>query len=215
MKYREYQNWGHFSRLEICKGGKALDVGCGDGYEVAYLRSLGVEAYGFDNGGQDYPLARENFFVADARDIPCKNDCFDLILCLGVIQHIPKNIQLVKEIKRVLKKEGKLVITASNKYGITLKSYRTAFRELLGIPPRFYFEYEKFYGPEELANILKNSDFKIDKMYTTRFIPYRLRLYPHFGEFIIGLLFYFQKRVFQKILKNFGAEIVIIAENHK
>ena len=215
MKYREYQNWGHFSRLRLCEGWKALAVGCGDGYEVAYLRSLGVEAYGFDNGSQGYQLARENFFVADARDIPCKNDCFDLILCLGVIQHIPENIQLLKELRRVSKKEGKLVITASNKYGITLKSYRTAFRELLGIAPRFYFEYEKFYGPKELANILKNSGFKIDEMYTTKFIPYRLRLYHHFGEFITGLLFWFQKKLFQKILKNFGAEIVIIARKIK
>lgn len=214
MTYREYQNWGHFSRLEICKGWKALNVGCGDGYEVAYLRSLGVEAYGFDNGSQGYQLARENFFAADARDIPCKNDCFDLILCLQVIQHIPENIQLVKEIKRVLKKEGKLVITATNKYGITLISLRIAFRKTLGIPPRFYFEYEKFYKPKELVNILKNSGFKIVTTYTTGFIPYRLRSYQHFGEYIVGLLFWLEKNIISKIviLKDIGSKIVIVAE---
>ncbi len=83
MKYRDYINWAHFSRLGISSRWKALDVGCGAGDEVAYIRSLGCEAYGLDNASGSYQINHEYCFLADARTIPCKSNCFDLIVCFS------------------------------------------------------------------------------------------------------------------------------------
>lgn len=224
MKYCDYENWANFSRLKLHKGWKALGVGCGQGDEVAYLRFSGVEAYGFDNASKrtqvlrvnpksaEYQINRENFFLADARAIPCKSDRFNLVVCLGVVQHIPESVQVIKEINRVLKNEGRLVVTASNKFGFTLKWLKLALKNLFGL--EIGYDYYKLYTQKELVNILKNSGFKIVTTYTTRFIPYRLRSYQHIGEYIVGLLFWLEKNIISKvvILKDIGARIVIIVE---
>ena len=211
MNYQDYENWGHFNKLKIKKGWKALDIGCGDGLEVFYLRSLGVDACGMDNGSWGYPFLKENFFIGDARFIPCKDEYFDLVLCLVTLQHIPEDKVVIQEINRVLKKEGKIIITVLNKFGITLKWLRITIRNLFGL--KTGYAYFKAYTKRELMQLLEESGFQIQESYTTRFIPYRLRK-KRFGEVLIGILFWFERNILSKmpVIKDMGSKIVIIAE---
>ena len=157
MKFREYEDWGNFHKLEIDKGWKALDIGCGNGYNVAYLTALGLEAYGLDNASQGHQMRHENLILADAKTIPCKSNYFDLVLCSVVIQHIPESMEVMKEIRRVLNNKGMLVIAVANKWGITLKSLRLTLRNLFGLETGY--DYFKTYTIKELIDLLTNSGF--------------------------------------------------------
>jgi len=104
----------------ITPGEKVLDLGCGNGrfYEV-----LGnIDYYGVDisekmieTAKNRYPKAK--FQVTDALNLPFPNNFFDKIFSFAVFHHIPSQefrLQFLKEARRVLKKEGLLILTVWN-----------------------------------------------------------------------------------------------------
>jgi SAM-dependent methyltransferase len=116
----------HFRRwLDIAKiiekigeqGGfmKILDVGCGSGF---FMLMFGGRLIGLDDaenvevcrrrGLQAYPINLEK------DRFPFKNENFDIIVCLEVLEHLgdPKNV--LDEIFRVLKSNGYLLLSTPN-----------------------------------------------------------------------------------------------------
>lgn len=103
-------DWQEYVRQDYDYGGfkpgsLVLDLGCGDGEQLAGLRALGVRAVGIDPyrpsleecQKQRLPIAQ-----ARAEEIPVKNACFDGLICKGVIPYtIPS--RAFAEIDRVLK----------------------------------------------------------------------------------------------------------------
>jgi len=88
--------------------GKALDVGCGNNeliieYRKRGNKGIGVDVFPFE--GVDMTLNTEK--------LPFKKEEFDCITLLATLNHIPKQkrMKVIKEINRVLKKNGKLIIT--------------------------------------------------------------------------------------------------------
>lgn len=77
------------------KPGKVLDVGCGLGYMVDYLRRLGIEAYGIDNSryavANTLPSVRSYIKEGNIQAIPFADNSFDLVITFDVLEHIPKN----------------------------------------------------------------------------------------------------------------------------
>ncbi|WP_415718988.1 DVU_1556 family methyltransferase [Maridesulfovibrio sp.] len=95
-------------------GAKVLDVGCGLGATVEYLRTkYGLKACGMDYSPRqlaespaELPLAR-----ADGSELPFAASSFDAIFCECVLSLIQDKEKTISEFKRVLKKNGKLIIS--------------------------------------------------------------------------------------------------------
>jgi SAM-dependent methyltransferase len=93
-----------------------LDCGCGTGYNLATLHRLYGRAFGFDvtPGGllharaAGIPLAR-----ADMRAIPFQSGRFDLVTSFDVMQYVEDDDAVMREMARVLKPSGGLVMTAA------------------------------------------------------------------------------------------------------
>jgi ubiquinone/menaquinone biosynthesis C-methylase UbiE len=64
----------------------------------------GIQYGNFDNSKID--------IVSDIVSIPLPDECFDTILCAEVFEHLPQPIEAIKEFNRILKKDGKLILTA-------------------------------------------------------------------------------------------------------
>jgi ubiquinone/menaquinone biosynthesis C-methylase UbiE len=79
-----------------------LDIGCGDGYFLK--RSPCRAAVGVDMRIGDPP-------VASAAPLPFPDETFDLVTMLAVIEHVQHPKFVVAEIARVLRPEGRLVLT--------------------------------------------------------------------------------------------------------
>jgi len=87
-----------------------LDVGCGMGNMVSYLRKLGVDAFGLEFS--PYALSRVSPDIkpflknGDILDIPYKENSFDVVSAVNVLEHIEKDklIKAVNECNRVAKK---------------------------------------------------------------------------------------------------------------
>ena len=117
-------------------GERLLDIGCGDGYFLS--RSICNESYGLDKKMGDE--------VKDFLDFP--DGYFDYVTLLAVIEHITDPELLIKEIHRVLKPEGRLIITTPKKQGeFLIRLYAKNIDE----------EHERYYdleGIKELAEDL-------------------------------------------------------------
>lgn len=80
-----------------------LDVGCGHGYLVKHLNSIGIKATGLDfstHAGKQIP---NDFVVSDATKLPFPDKSFDVVVSADFFEHIPeeKIDQVYTEMKRV------------------------------------------------------------------------------------------------------------------
>jgi hypothetical protein len=101
-------------------GKRVLDIACGEGYGSAALRTAGAtRVVGVDIDGQTVAHARQKYGV-DARigsadRIDLEDGSIDLAVSFETIEHLKDPLGFLREMKRVLTPEGKLVISTPNK----------------------------------------------------------------------------------------------------
>ncbi|MBU0667069.1 MAG: class I SAM-dependent methyltransferase [Nanoarchaeota archaeon] len=90
--------------------GRILDLGCGDGALVQLLNSKkNIEAKGIDiNQGVNFETDK----------LPFRTDEYDIVIMYSVIEHIVDPGNILREVKRILKPHGKIIIITSN-YDLT------------------------------------------------------------------------------------------------
>lgn len=96
------------------KNNKILDAGCGTGSSILYLAELG-HVYGVDISKIAVKFCKKrgikNVRVANILKLPYKDNFFDLVCLLDVMEHIKDDKVAIKEARRVLKPGGILLTT--------------------------------------------------------------------------------------------------------
>jgi SAM-dependent methyltransferase len=112
----------------MLKKSKILDIGSGEGALVEKYRKKGYDIEGLD-------LNYSSKFVkkGDILKLPYPKNRFDLILCLDVLQYIEPSQQskAIKEIKRVVKKNGLVLFILPNLAHFASRLYFLFFGELI------------------------------------------------------------------------------------
>ncbi len=92
-----------------------LDVGCGDGFLARVAFGVQLEAgIDLDAGEVGRAIASKSYkkaLCASATDLPFPNKSFKTVVSNCVLEHIPDIDSALKEIHRVLKPKGRLMIT--------------------------------------------------------------------------------------------------------
>jgi len=155
--------------LEICanlKNKKVLDVGCSTGYLGQKLEKKGAEVTGIDISKVALKKAHEVLSFTKVVDLnegklPFKDGTFDLIVASEVIEHLFKPVIVLKELRRILRGKGGLIITTPNflYWGHRLRFLIGKFGYTDEGP--FDIGHIHFYTYKTLSEDLKDSGFKI------------------------------------------------------
>ena len=114
-----WHSWKFHNLKKVLVGmkGNILDIGCADGSLTEKIKEYLEEAnlVGIDKYKKTINYAIKKwkgvkFIAADARKLPFANNKFDNILCIETLEHIPQNHLAIAEFRRVLKRNGKLVV---------------------------------------------------------------------------------------------------------
>ncbi len=102
---------------EARPGERVLDLGCGAGRFLAALREAGADPVGVELAEAAAERARANVPGADVRlvepdgSLPLGHGEVDLVWCSEVLEHIPDVAHALLEVRRVLKRGGRLLLT--------------------------------------------------------------------------------------------------------
>ena len=152
-----------------------LDVGCGNGRNMKYDN---YNFYGVDNCEKFIELAKkisENVVLTEMTNLPFPDNYFDAIISIASFHHlsdINRREQCLKEMNRVLKPNGKILLSIWSKnqshnkklnfeYGINMVPWKDNKGNIHG--NRYYYIFQD----DEIYNIL-NKYFKIDSHHLIR-----------------------------------------------
>ena len=117
-------------KAEIKNGLVILDIGGYDGYISYNLKKIfpnvKITVVDMDKSGLELAKKRGlDTTCASALELPIEDNQVDLVLCLDLIEHVQEDNKIVKEISRVLKKDGKVILTTPMQNGSEL--YQTPY----------------------------------------------------------------------------------------
>ena len=162
--------------IPVDVGKEILDLGCEPGYIAIALKVSGYNVIGGSvNLINDFKERMDRFQIPidvyniDTDDLPYDNEQFDAIIFSEIIEHLFYGVpHALKEINRVIKKGGFLILTTPNlarvPNRIRLVLGKSINPELGGENPFFirdiYKRHNREYTLEELRYLLKKSRFK-------------------------------------------------------
>ena len=102
--------------------GKLLDAGCGPAFIATELEHSGCVYWGMDGSPRMLGLAVQHLppdaaarlAIGDVQHVPYADASFDTVLCIGVIDRTPDDQAVFRELLRVLKPGGTLLVSYPN-----------------------------------------------------------------------------------------------------
>ncbi|UCC39064.1 MAG: methyltransferase domain-containing protein [Candidatus Aminicenantes bacterium] len=133
---------------------KMLEIGCGNGSVLQYLKENGIDCQGGDLFIEGLKIYREMaevpLYQVDALNLPFR-EYFDIIGLFDVIEHIDEDRKVLKEAYKALKSNGKILITVPT------------YKKLWGRYDKLSF-HKRRYSKTELIIKLRNAGFAIEKI---------------------------------------------------
>ena len=165
--------------LAVKPGESVLDIGCGNARDIARIAKYGGQVVGVDiSAGMVAAAGQEldrmgvsgiTLQVGDATSLDFPDASFDKILCSEVIEHIPDASQALREMWRVLRPEGSLVLSTPNKgswYGLE----RYWLWEGL-LRKKWPHPCDEWRSMAEVITLLEQSRFRVSKRRSVCFVP--------------------------------------------
>lgn len=163
--------------------GSVLDFGCGrKPYRNLFINASDYIGLDMEVSGHDHTHSTVDVYY-DGKKIPFKDEYFDNIFSSEVFEHIENIEDILKELNRVLKKGGKILITVPfvwNEHEV----------------PNDYRRFTTF----GIISMLKKHNFKIDKVETT----------THFFETLYQTFILYLYHIFQTKKKALNTLLTLI-----
>ncbi|XOB46583.1 MAG: class I SAM-dependent methyltransferase [Candidatus Nealsonbacteria bacterium] len=194
-------------RISLPKEAKFLDVGCAEGNaSLRHAESAGIKKeniFGLDIDDKYLEIAKEKFKVFkvdfEKDSFPFEDNYFDLILVDQVFEHIKNISNLSKEISRVLKPNGYLIVLTPN-----LAVWYNRFLLLSGKQPlciNIFSDHIRGFTKRALKEFILN-DIKGSKAISFRGAGF----YPFWG---------YLAKIFSKIFPNLSVYLIFLFQIQK
>ena len=131
-KYHQYWHMHQILKRLIKRGSSVLECGCATAQFLIYFATeYDCEVWGIDNSAIGLDIANENFQMqgieeykliqGDVNCFPICDNSFDVVFSSGLLEHFSEPKKAVKEMARILKPGGLLIIRIPNFHVGTLR----------------------------------------------------------------------------------------------
>jgi 2-polyprenyl-6-hydroxyphenyl methylase/3-demethylubiquinone-9 3-methyltransferase len=192
----------YINRLAPLAGKTVLDVGCGGGILSEAMASRGARVTGIDMGEEALGVARlhcrESGLQVDYRQTTAERfarahpDCFDVVTCLELLEHVPDPASVVAACKTLARPGGDVFFATLNR---NLKSFLFAIigaEYILGLVRRGTHSYRRFIKPAELKDWAASAGLSFMDLTGLHYNPI-LRRYTLGGNTHVNYLTHFKR----------------------
>lgn len=139
---------------QIPPGARVLDAGAGSCRYQPLFQHCHYESQDFAQYEGENHCYGQLDYVGDIGAIPVVDGYFDCILCTEVLEHLPEPERAISEFARILKKGGRLILTAPLGSGIHMAPYH-----YFGGFSRYWYDYALPKYGFEIRSIQANGGF--------------------------------------------------------
>jgi ubiquinone/menaquinone biosynthesis C-methylase UbiE len=183
------------------KPARVLDAGCGRGYYIHILSGFDFIKVleGIDLNARYLSIIKKSNLPKKVKvqkaslfSLSFKDNYFDFVVCSEVLEHVRDDVKALKELHRVLKPNGKLVITVPHSdfplfwdpvNFLLMHLFNTHVNKNMWWAAGIWADHERLYSENELYKKVSTSGFKVIK--TERLI-YGCWPFSHFLLYGIG-----------------------------
>jgi ubiquinone/menaquinone biosynthesis C-methylase UbiE len=160
---------------------KILDVGCSTGALTNGLKTLLPDNYyyGSDISKSSINIAKIRypeilFRVSDAQKLSYKSNSFDVVIIHSVLDHLPKPENALKEVRRILKKDGLfLSMTPIEAEPTTIHGILNKYRYFRNHRINYCGHLQAF-TEKELIKLIKSRGFKMKRKYYSAYYFFQI-----------------------------------------
>jgi ubiquinone/menaquinone biosynthesis C-methylase UbiE len=167
--------------LRLQKNDLVLDLGCGPGNLIYPLFKYTEKVTGIDISKNALMVAKKysalknvDFILADAENLPIRDECLDKIFAFEVLEHLPNPQKSLIEIYRVLRSKGLLVMLQQYRlddYAVIWHRFLYKIHLIKNTRARLEIEHIHQLKPEGWARLLAESNFKLILRMATSILP--------------------------------------------
>lgn len=168
--------------------GKVLDAPCGYGALAFHLNNMDFQVFCLDLYRDGFQEKGTPFVKADLNDnLPFGDNSFEYVACIEGIEHLENPHFLIREIARVLKREGRLILSFPNILSIKSRirflfySYFSFFRDIKEELEDLHQSLNKHINPlwyPEINYILSRNRFEVERIEVNRHVKKLRLIYP-------------------------------------
>ncbi len=221
--FRPFREWVRASVmfLDGRSLGSLLDVGCGEGSLLEQMQLLGWKVTGVEPDREAVRIAKDrglSVVQGTAEDIDFPEESFDAVTLNHVIEHVHDPIKVLKRCRRLLRKNGRLVIKTPNVNSLGHQIFGVSWMPL--DPPRHL----NLFSARSLGRCAKRAGLDLLTLRTTAFTAHHVfdasRTLASAGSCRVGekpestfqgYAFRFAEEVIRSVRYEAGEEILLIA----
>ena len=159
-KLRYYKTINH-----IKDGAVVLDFGCGPNFYFLKMIENKIKfGYGFDKKEQagfeseKFKIVYQNFDIDPI--LPLENNSIDQVVMLAVLEHVEKPIDVLKELYRVLKPGGEILLTTPTPFSKPILETIAFHIPLMGEDAAEIADHKHYFSKKELLELMPEIGFK-------------------------------------------------------
>ena len=157
-----------------------LDIGCGGGLLAEELTKNGAKVTGIDASEKTIKIAKQHSmenkldinYICSSVDDHIKNikNKYDCIICFELIEHVPDQQKLIRDMSKIMNKGSMLFLSTINRNIISFIFAKIFAEYIFKLVPQGTHEYSKFIKPSELAKLLEDT-YKLDDIRGVKLNP--------------------------------------------
>jgi 2-polyprenyl-3-methyl-5-hydroxy-6-metoxy-1,4-benzoquinol methylase len=159
--YWDYRDNVVFSSI-LPRHTSIIDIGCGEGIALEKLTTLfpGKEVTGVDLELENIEICTRyglKVVYTNVYDLALPAERFDVAICIDVLEHLTKPEEGVRELYRILRPGGRLIIVIPHDRNFLLS------RLALGMIKEAFYDagHERQWRPREVAGLLEKAGFTV------------------------------------------------------